>query len=190
MIFPTAATSFIFTKALDVDFKGNFGYKEYRLGHRNREACHAHCLDQDRCKAYQYSAAYDDILGHGNCLLFDHQNFNGRLYRDAYVYLKVEDMSPRTTYTNALSVGFEVVGYIDYRVGGRNLQACVSYCSSQTRCQAYEYSAANGLCTLFNNQHATGPLIGDNYVYLKVKESSFANACAPLCAVLWINMWR
>ena len=178
MTFPRAAeTNFIFTRALNVDFKGDFGYKEYRLRQHDRSTCAAHCLDQSRCKAYQYSAAYDDIRGHGNCLLFDHQNINGRLYRDAHVYLKVEDMSPRTTYTEALSASFDTnAGYTDYRIGLRNQLVCASDCSSQSRCQAYEYSATNGICTLFNNQDATGPLIRDSYVYLKVKESSFTNA--------------
>ena len=165
-------TNFIFTRALNVDFKSDFGYKQYHIRKHSRQACAFHCVNQDRCKAYQYSAAYNDILGHGNCLLFDHQKINGHLYRDAHVYLKVADMSPRTTYTDALSAGFKGSGYRDYRVGVRNRQACASYCSSQSRCQAYEYSATNGICTLFDNQDATGALVGDNYVYLKVKESS------------------
>ena len=166
-------TNFIFTRALNVDFKGDFGYKEYHVRRHDRRTCAAHCLDQSRCKAYQYSAAYHDILGHGNCLLFDHQNINGRLYRDAHVYLKVEDMIPRATYTDALRVSFEnTVGYADYRVGLRSQWACVSHCSSQSRCHAYEYSATNGICTLFSNQDATGSLIDDRYIYLKVKAGS------------------
>ena len=180
MTFPhTAGTKFIFTQPLNADFKDDYGYQEYHLRQQSQEVCAAHCMDQARCQAYQYSAGYNNIGRHGNCLLFAHQNIKGGLYRDAHVYLKVEDMSPATTYTAPLNAGFtKDFGYTEYRVGQHNRPACAAHCSSQSRCKAYQYSAGydsigrRGNCLLFDHQDAAGPLSGDRYVYLKVKEGS------------------
>jgi hypothetical protein len=73
---------------LAVDFAGDFGFAEYRVGQNNLQACLDHCTASTRCQAAQYSSGYEDINGHGNCLLFDNQNTHGGLWRDAFVHFK------------------------------------------------------------------------------------------------------
>jgi hypothetical protein len=41
---------------------------------------------------------------------------------------------------------------------------------------------------LFDHQNAQGPLSGDRYVYLKVKQSSSSRACCMRCSVVWCGV--